>query len=144
MVVHAFNPSTLEAETGRCLWIWSHTTLAVPSQPGPYIEPCLQKQTNKQKKQKTFWDSISWWWSWGRPWTSDPLVSASQVLELHMWFILIFILEVQTILIGSEARFLAASFLTAWRYMKDTPVSTQQKYYNKQTNLKPHSRLLQL
>ena len=55
MVVHAFNPSTWEAEAGRYLslgpaWSWEW----VPGQPGLHRETLSQtSQKNKQKKRMT-------------------------------------------------------------------------------------------
>jgi hypothetical protein len=56
MVVHAFNPSTWEAEAGEFLSsrpAWS--TKWVPGQPVLYRETLSQKQnkTNKQKNKQT-------------------------------------------------------------------------------------------
>jgi hypothetical protein len=58
MVVHAFNPSTWEAEAGKFLSLrpaWS--TELVPGQPGLYRETLVlkkqkNKQTNKQNPNK--------------------------------------------------------------------------------------------
>jgi hypothetical protein len=52
VVVHAFNPSTQEAEAGGFLSLrpaWS--TKGVPGQPGLYRETLSQK-TNKNKNKK--------------------------------------------------------------------------------------------
>jgi hypothetical protein len=53
VVVHAFNPSTWEAEAGRFLSsrpTWS--TESVPGQPGYTERPCLKKQNKTNKKKK--------------------------------------------------------------------------------------------
>jgi hypothetical protein len=54
--VHAFNPSTWEAEAGRFLSLrpaWS--TEGVPGQPGLHRETLSRKnKTNKQKQKKDF------------------------------------------------------------------------------------------
>jgi hypothetical protein len=54
MVVHAFNPSTWEAEAGGFLSsrpAWS--TKWVPGQPGLYRETLSQKTKQKKKQNKT-------------------------------------------------------------------------------------------
>jgi hypothetical protein len=67
MGVHAFNPSTLEAEAGGFLSLtpaWS--TKWVPGQPGLYRETLSRKnktkqnkaKQNKNKKQNTNWGGI--------------------------------------------------------------------------------------
>jgi hypothetical protein len=53
VVVHAFNPSTWEAEAGEFLGsrpAWS--TKWVPGQPGLYRETLSQKTKKKKKKKK--------------------------------------------------------------------------------------------
>jgi hypothetical protein len=54
MVVHAFNPSTWEAEAGRFLSsrpAWS--TKWVPGQPGLYKETLSQKKNQNKKTWET-------------------------------------------------------------------------------------------
>jgi hypothetical protein len=55
VVVHAFNPSTWEAEAGRFLSLRPACSIElVPGQPGLHRETLSLKQTNKQtNKQKT-------------------------------------------------------------------------------------------
>jgi hypothetical protein len=55
VVVHAFNPSTQEAEAGRFLSSWpAWSTKWVPGQPGLYRETL--SQTNQNKKQTKILD----------------------------------------------------------------------------------------
>jgi hypothetical protein len=60
MVVHAFNPSTPEAEAGRFLSsrpAWS--TKCVPGQPGLYRETLSRKTKNKQTNKQTNKNTLS-------------------------------------------------------------------------------------
>ena len=54
MVMHVFNPSTLEEEAGGCLWVWGQPCLQelVPGQaPKLQKNPLSKKQTNNNNKQ---------------------------------------------------------------------------------------------
>jgi hypothetical protein len=69
VVVHAFNPSTREAEAGGFLSLrpaWS--TKGVPGQPGLYRETLSQKKnkTKQNKQTKKEVQFFQWWVSRGK------------------------------------------------------------------------------
>jgi hypothetical protein len=63
MVAHAFNPSTWEAEAGRCPGVWSQPGLHSRFQAiWDYIVRACLKETNKWNDQPCRWQRVFFRW----------------------------------------------------------------------------------
>ena len=64
-MVHIFNPSTWEAETGGSLWVWGQPGLQSEFQDSQdYTEkPCLEKKQKEKRKKPSFYYCFLWWCS---------------------------------------------------------------------------------